>query len=95
MEIDSLIILKLKMQRLSTALLFASVSAASNNLALKLETLTAKAPELFLNTISTEDITSQELISTSDIDINTVAPCQYATKAAFFNLAGIVNQDLT
>jgi len=29
------------------------------------------------------------------IDVNSVAPCQYVTKYAYFNLAGIKNNDIT
>jgi hypothetical protein len=52
-------------------------------------------PELFLKEKKEQwelDLPTQEL---SSISVNTVAPCQYVTNAAFWNLAGIQDNEIT
>lgn len=41
------------------------------------------------------DTTRQETSELTAISVNTVAPCQYVTESAFYNLAGIQNNNLS
>ena len=54
---------------------------------------TIRAKELFLSSFLMNYEEPTEELFISNIDINSVAPCQYVTMAAFFNLGGIKNQD--
>jgi len=53
-----------------------------------LELISDKDPFLFLGGKST-NVIEGGLEEVSHINVNRLAPCQFATKAAFFNLAGI------
>lgn len=74
------------MQRVISSLLIASSAVYATN------DLKLAHKELFLSPDSRPEIQHQELTA---IDVNTVAPCQYVTQSAFYNLAGIKNGDIT
>ena len=67
------------------AILAASVAASE----LEQNVLTQ---ELFLSSVRPDEISGEkDTVYISNIDVNSVAPCKYATRAAFFDLSDIIH----